>query len=176
MLLMLMLWEWLVAVRKITEAKNMNTDEGCKAKEAWYEEAVEGREKKKGKKKVDAKPEVVGARVYNKPGYKYNAFGGQYSPFLPLATLGAAMAIGDRSVVSLAAMTVAGIATALQINNQPQAGKKDDDPSTEGGLRKSSEEVRFDKAKMFLVDKLDKVGKLVSSQAICRCLWCVDLL
>jgi hypothetical protein len=139
-------------VRTIMAQDKMDTDKGCEAKDAWYEEetAAVMSKKRPDVEKVPAKDAVEGKLVYNKPGYITNTFGGQYSPFLPLATLGAAMAIGDRSVVSLTAMTVAGMMTAMQINNQ----------RPDCGIKKSYEEVCFDNAKLFLVDALDTIGNL----------------
>ena len=74
-----------------------------------------------------------------------NFFGGQYSPFLPIAALGAAITIGDRSQLTLGAMTLAGIVTAIQLNNPGSSDK------SLGGLKKSQEEIAFDQAKDYLL-------------------------
>lgn len=74
-----------------------------------------------------------------------NFFGGQYSPFVPIAALGAAITIGDRSQLTLGAMTLAGIVTAIQLNNPDCADR------SLGGLKKSREEIAFDQAKDYLL-------------------------
>lgn len=83
-----------------------------------------------------------------------NFFGGQYSPFLPIAALGASITIGDRSSWTLGAMTLAGIVTAMQLNNLESGGK------SLGGLKKSWEEQAFDSARDYLLAAVDNIGKL----------------
>jgi hypothetical protein len=83
-----------------------------------------------------------------------NFFGGQYSPFLPIAALGAAITVGDRSSITLGAMALAGIVTAMQLNNTDSGGK------ALGGLKKSWEEQAFDSARDYLLAALDNIGKL----------------
>lgn len=107
-------------------------------------------------KKTAKKSMVDGAPLvdYSSHPVVPNFFGGQYSPFLPIAALGAAITIGDRSSVTLGAMTLAGIVTAMQLNNTESGGK------VLGGLKKSWEEQAFDSARDYLLAAVDNIGKL----------------
>ena len=111
----------------LLSASDKKASKGCKKRPTY--------ESKKGEEGlVDVAPPTI----------RPNSFGGQYSPFLPLATLGAAITIGDRSALSLGAMTVAGLVTAIQLNNaQADCGLN--------GLKKCREERAFDAAKTYLL-------------------------
>lgn len=120
------------AVAAILLSASDKKAKGCDFEPTYKKEAKGSKKGEEGQ--VDAAPPTI----------RPNSFGGQYSPFLPLATLGAAITIGDRSALSLGAMTVAGLVTAIQLNNaQADCGLN--------GLRKCREERAFDAAKTYLL-------------------------
>jgi hypothetical protein len=122
------------AVAAILLSASDKKAKGCDFKQTYLPKKQAKGSKKGEEGQVDAAPPTI----------RPNSFGGQYSPFLPLATLGAAITIGDRSALSLGAMTVAGLVTAIQLNNaQADCGLN--------GLRKCREERAFDAAKTYLL-------------------------
>lgn len=110
--------------------------------------------------------------VYTKPHHIVpNFFGGQYSPFVPLITLGATLVLGDRSTLSLSAITLSAVVTAMQLNNP------DNGSMSLAGLKKSREEVAFDASKQYLLHAVSGAPSALSHERlstqiprICCCL------
>ena len=90
---------------------------------------------------------------------------GEYPPMLPIAALGAAITVGDRSAWTLGAMTLASMVTAMQLNNPNCHGKP------LGGLKKSQQEVAFDTAKEYL---LKAVCRPPATRLLAQCI-CLSL-